>query len=202
MTDAVDLQSLNAGIRLNPADNVAVCTRKLEAGTRASGVTLRDAIPRGHKFALTAIAEGEPVLKYAQIIGYASQPIQPGAHVHLHNLEFRASRLDHAFCSTARETDFLPEAERATFQGYLRGDGRVGTRNYIAVITSVNCSATAGRLMAQHFTPSELAPYPNVDGVAAFVHGTGCAMAANSEGFANLQRVMWAMPAIRTAPVC
>jgi altronate hydrolase len=191
MTDAVDLQSLNAGIRLNPADNVAVCTRKLEAGTRASGVTLRDAIPRGHKFALTAIAEGEPVLKYAQIIGYASQPIQPGAHVHLHNLEFRASRLDHAFCSTARETDFLPEAERATFQGYLRGDGRVGTRNYIAVITSVNCSATAGRLMAQHFTPSELAPYPNVDGVAAFVHGTGCAMAANSEGFANLQRVMW-----------
>jgi altronate hydrolase len=191
MTESLDTQLPDAGIRLNPADNVGVCTRGLDAGAQASGVTLRDAIPRGHKFALTAIAEGEPVLKYAQIIGYASQPIQPGAHVHLHNLEFRASRLDHAFCSTARETDLLPEATRATFQGYVRADGRVGTRNYIAVITSVNCSATAGRLMAQHFSAQELAAYPNVDGVAAFVHGTGCAMAANSEGFANLQRVMW-----------
>ncbi|HUS54455.1 MAG TPA: altronate dehydratase family protein [Thermohalobaculum sp.] len=191
MNEVLDTPSLDAGIRLNPADNVAVSVRRLDAGAEASGVTLRDAIPRGHKFALTAIAEGEPVLKYAQIIGYASQVIAPGAHVHLHNLEFRASRVDHAFCSTARETDFLAEADRATFQGYVRGDGRVGTRNYIAVITSVNCSATAGRLIAQHFTPRELAPYPNVDGVAAFVHGTGCAMAANSEGFANLQRVMW-----------
>ena len=191
MTDAVDPQSPDAGIRLNPADNVAVCTRKLEAGVRDSSVTLCDDIPRGHKFALSAIAPGEPVRKYAQIIGYASQAIAPGAHVHLHNLEFRASRQDHAFCEAARETDFLPEAARATFQGYARADGRAGTRNYIAVITSVNCSATAGRLIAQHFSPQELAPYPNVDGVAAFVHGTGCAMAANSEGFANLQRVMW-----------
>jgi altronate hydrolase len=191
MTESLDPQSPDAGIRLNPADNVAVCTRKLEAGARDSGVTLCDDIPRGHKFALSAIAPGEAVRKYAQIIGYASQAIAPGAHVHLHNLEFRASRQDHAFCAAARETDFLPEATRATFQGYARADGRVGTRNYIAVITSVNCSATAGRLIAQHFTPQQLAPYPNVDGVAAFVHGTGCAMAANSEGFANLQRVMW-----------
>ena len=85
----------------------------------------------------------------------------------------------------------MPVDERAVFEGYQRSDGRVGTRNYIAVITSVNCSATAGRLIAQHFSARELAAYPNVDGVAAFVHGTGCAMAANSEGFANLQRVMW-----------
>lgn len=191
MTDALDTRTLGVCIRLNQEDNVAVCTHRLEAGTLASGVMLRDDIPRGHKFALTAIAEGEPVLKYAQTIGYASQSILPGAHVHLHNLAFRASRQDHDFCSTARETDFLPKAERATFEGYVRGDGRVGTRNYIAVITSVNCSATAGRMIAEHFSPGELAVYPNVDGVAAFVHGTGCAMAANSEGFANLQRVMW-----------
>ena len=191
MTEAVDQQSSDAGIQLNPADNVAVCTRRLEAGAQDNGVTVCDAIPRGHKFALSAIAEGEPVRKYAQIIGYASQAIAPGAHVHLHNLEFRASRPDHAFCSATRETEFLPETERAVFEGYLRSDGRVGTRNYIAIITSVNCSATAGRLIAQHFSPPALAAYPNVDGVAAFVHGTGCAMAANSEGFANLQRVMW-----------
>jgi altronate hydrolase len=191
MTDTVDQQSPDAGIRLNPADNVAVCTRKLEAGARDNGVTVCDAIPRGHKFALSAIAEGEPVRKYAQIIGYASQAIAPGAHVHLHNLEFRASRPDHDFCSATADTEFLPVGERAVFEGYRRSDGRVGTRNYIAVITSVNCSATAGRLIAQHFSGPELAPFPNVDGVAAFVHGTGCAMAANSEGFANLQRVMW-----------
>ncbi len=191
MTEVLDTQALDAGLRLNQADNVAVCTHRLVPGAEAAGVTLRDAIPRGHKFALTTIAQGDPVLKYAQVIGYASQPIAPGEHVHLDNLEFRASRVDHAFCSAARETEFLAEADRATFRGYVRGNGRVGTRNYIAVITSVNCSATAGRLMAQHFTPRELEEYPNVDGVAAFVHGTGCAMAANSEGFANLQRVMW-----------
>ena len=85
----------------------------------------------------------------------------------------------------------MPATEQATFQGYLRADGRAGTRNYIAVTTSVNCSATAGRLIAEHFSDAELTSYPNVDGVAAFVHGTGCAMAANSDGFENLQRVMW-----------
>ena len=191
MTDVIDVPARDAGLRLNPADNVAVATRRMEAGADACGVRLTDPIPRGHKFALVAIGQGAPVLKYAQVIGYASQPIPPGQHVHLHNLEFRASRQEHDYCSAAREPDYLPEAERATFQGYVRSDGRVGTRNYIAVITSVNCSATAGRLIAQHFTPEIMAAYPNIDGVAAFVHGTGCAMAHNSEGFANLQRVMW-----------
>jgi altronate hydrolase len=191
MAEATKQQAQDAGLRLNLADNVAVCTRKMEAGETACGVSLKDPIPRGHKFALTPIAKGAPVLKYAQTIGYASQPIQPGAHVHLHNLQFRASQQDHVFCAAAQETELLPEAKRATFRGYLRDDGRAGTRNYIAVITSVNCSATAGRLIAQHFSPDRMSDFPNVDGVAAFVHGTGCAMAANSEGFANLQRVMW-----------
>ena len=187
----MDQQVRDAGIRLNPADNVAVAIRKLETGDTAAGVTLTGPVPRGHKFALTGIAEGAPVMKYAQTIGYASQAIAPGEHVHLHNLEFRASRQDHDFCATARETDYIAEADRAQFQGYQRPDGRVGTRNYIAVLTSVNCSATAGHLIARHFTPERMAAFPNVDGVAAFVHGTGCGMAGNSEGFANLQRVMW-----------
>jgi altronate hydrolase len=191
MDETLDTALREAGIRLSPADNVAVSTRKLEPGAEANGVRLRDTIRRGHKFALAAIAEGEPVFKYAQIIGYASRAIAPGSHVHLHNLEFRAPRVDHAFCSAAREPELLAKADRATFKGYVRGSGQVGTRNYIAVITSVNCSATAGRLIAQHFSPPALASFPNVDGVAAFVHGTGCAMAADSEGFANLQRVMW-----------
>lgn len=191
MSDVHQLADRRVTIRLNPADNVAVCTRSLNAGEVSDELTVCNDVPRGHKIALLDIAAGEPVRKYAQVIGYASQDIKRGEHVHLHNMEFRASSQDHAFCTERREAHLLPQEARATFEGYVRSDGRVGTRNFIAVITSVNCSATAGRLIADYFSDSELARYQNVDGVAAFVHGTGCAMAANSEGFDNLQRVMW-----------
>ena len=174
-------------VRLNAADNVATAIRALKAGEEGA-VT---AIPRGHKIALAPIAAGAEVVKYAQGIGTASQDIAAGEHIHIHNLAFHTSRQDHHFCSAARATDFVPEGKRTRFMGYHRADGRVGTRNFIAVITSVNCSATAGRLIAGHFGEPQLASFPNVDGVAAFVHGTGCAMAANSDGFENLQRVMW-----------
>ena len=174
-------------VRLHPDDTVAIARRALSAGEEGA---VED-IPRGHKMALAPVAAGGAVLKYAQAIGVASVDIAAGAHVHTHNLAFHASRQDHQFCAAARETDFVPLDQRASFMGYHRPDGRVGTRNFIAVITSVNCSATAGRLIAEAFGAEEMAAYPNVDGVAAFVHGTGCAMAANSDGFENLQRVMW-----------
>lgn len=180
-----------AAVRLDPRDNVATAIRALSAGEDALGVVTTEAIPRGHKIALAPIAAGGEVVKYAQGIGAAAQDIAAGAHIHTHNLAFHASRQEHRFCTKATATDFVPEGERAQFRGYHRVDGRVGTRNFIAVITSVNCSATAGRLIAEHFGAAEMAAYPNVDGVAAFVHGTGCAMAANSDGFENLQRVMW-----------
>ena len=180
-----------AAVRLDPRDNVAVAVRALAPGETALGVEASERIPRGHKIALAPIVAGGEVVKYAQGIGAASADIAPGQHVHTHNLAFHASRQDHRFCTAASETDYVPEAERASFMGYVRADGRVGTRNYIAVITSVNCSATAGRLIAQHFGAEQLAAFPNVDGVAAFVHGTGCAMAADGEGFAALQRVLW-----------
>ena len=188
------LETRNTGsalVRLNARDNVAICARPLKAGEQAGDLTARCDIPRGHKIALGPIAEGAEVRKYAQVIGHASAAIAPGDHVHVHNLAFHASAPDHAFCSERTDTRLVPDNERATFQGYVRADGRAGTRNYIAVLTSVNCSATAGRLIAEHFSPAELEAFPNVDGVAAFVHGTGCAMAANSDGFDNLQRVMW-----------
>ncbi|MCC0051100.1 MAG: UxaA family hydrolase, partial [Rhodobiaceae bacterium] len=178
-------------IQLNAQDNVAICSRGLAPGEAIDNLNVKSVVPRGHKIALTGIAEGQAVRKYAQIIGYASQPIAAGDHVHTHNLAFQTSAPEHTFCAERRETELLPADQRETFEGYVRADGRVGTRNYIAVITSVNCSATAGRLIAEHFTPEALSAYPNVDGVAAFVHGTGCAMAANSEGMDNLQRVMW-----------
>ena len=172
-------------IRLDPTDNVAVARRPLEVGQE--GAT--QLIPRGHKMALAPIAAGQPVRKYAQIIGYAHEDIAAGAHVHSHNLDFRAVDLDHEFATNLRAAP--APAGRDSFMGFRRQTGRVGTRNFIAVITSVNCSATAARMIADHFTPDRLAAYPNVDGVAAFVHGTGCGMAGSGEGFEALQRVMW-----------
>lgn len=173
-------------VRLSDADNVVTAIRQLVPGEDGAG----ELIPRGHKLATVSIAKGAPVLKYAQIIGYAAENIAAGAHVHTHNLEFRNVDTDYAFSTNLRPV--TPVAEPDTFMGYRRASGRVGTRNFIAVLTSVNCSATAARMIAAHFTPDLLANYPNVDGVVAFVHGTGCGMAGQgSDGFEALQRVMW-----------
>ncbi|PTW51987.1 UxaA family hydrolase [Rhodovulum kholense] len=172
-------------VRLSEADNVVTAATALSPGE--AGAT--EVIPMGHKMATEAIAKGAPVLKYAQVIGYAAEDIAPGAHVHSHNLAFRAVGADYAFATNLRPAAPAPAADR--FMGYRRPTGRVGTRNFIAVLTSVNCSATAAHRIAAHFTPERLAPYPNVDGVAAFVHGTGCGMAGSGEGFEALQRVIW-----------
>ncbi|QGG79545.1 altronate dehydratase [Litorivicinus lipolyticus] len=172
-------------VQLSPADNVAVATVELCAGDFGAIET----IPRGHKLATRPVAQGEPVLKYAQVIGYAACDIAQGAHVHEHNLEFRNVSQIYEFSTRLQD---VPKATQAdTFMGYRRANGRVGTRNYIAILTSVNCSATAARMIAQHFTPERLADYPNVDGVAAFVHGTGCAMGGDGTGIKFLQRVLW-----------
>ncbi|SHI06061.1 UxaA family hydrolase [Marivita hallyeonensis] len=172
-------------VRLSDQDNVVTAIRPLEVGAEGA-IQL---IPRGHKMATEAIAKGLPVRKYAQIIGYAAEDIAKGAHVHTHNLEFRGVETEYEFSTNLRPA---PPAETFdTFMGYKRVTGRVGTRNYIAVLTSVNCSATAARMIAAHFTPDKLAAYPNVDGVVAFVHGTGCGMAGSGDGFEALQRVMW-----------
>ncbi|TFL18153.1 UxaA family hydrolase [Jannaschia formosa] len=175
-------------IRLSPDDDVVVATRALEAGVETDGLRTAALIPSGHKIATRAVARGAPVRKFGQIIGYASAYIAPGDHVHSHNLAFAAT--DHSY---EFGTDLRPvaPAEGDTFQGYRRASGAVGTRNYIAVVTSVNCSATAARRIADAFGPEELAAYPNVDGVVAYVHGTGCGMAGDGDGFEALQRVMW-----------
>lgn len=175
-------------VRLDPADNVVTATRALEAGAAIEGVCATGLIPRGHKIATQAIKQGEIVRKYAQIIGYAARDIAPGDHVHVDEVEFRNTAAAYEF-----STDLRPVAPAAgdQFMGYQRKNGAVGTRNYIAVVTSVNCSATAARMIAAAFGSDELAEYPNVDGVVAYVHGTGCGMADSGEGFEALQRVMW-----------
>lgn len=172
-------------LRLSPEDNVVTAIRPLAVGDKGA----RALIPRGHKMAAEAIPAGAPVLKYAQIIGYAASDIAAGDHVHSHNLDFRNVSQTYDFSTNLRPV--TPVDIPDTFQGFRREDGRIGTRNTIAVLTSVNCSATAARMIAAHFTPDKLAAYPNVDGVTAFVHGTGCGMADSGEGFEALQRVMW-----------
>ena len=183
------LETIKPTVRLHPDDDVIVALRNLGEGDSVGGVTLRQAIHSGHKIALRSIAKGDPVRKYGQVIGYAARDIDAGDHVHTENLEYRPTDQAYDFCLDAKPLE--PIDGSATFQGFRRATGRVGTRNYIGVLTSVNCSATAARFIASAFTPEILAAYPNVDGVVAFVHGTGCGMADNGDGYANLQRVLW-----------
>ena len=178
-------------IRLDPADNVVTATRTLEAGTAVDDVVTTAIIPRNHKLASCEIKAGEAVRKYAQVIGYATEVIVAGGHVHTHNVEFRNTEEDYEISTDLRPAVPVAEAARDSFMGYRRENGHVGTRNYIGILTSVNCSATAARMIASAFGPEEMARYPNVDGVVAFVHGTGCGMAGQGEGFEALQRVMW-----------
>ena len=180
-------------IRLNTADNVVVARADILPGTEPPGeaIAAREPIPAGHKIATAPIAAGEPVRKYNQIIGFAAQEIAPGAHVHVHNVEVHDFERDYAFSTEARPTAYFNDAEQASFQGIRRANGAVATRNYIGILTSVNCSATVARYISDSFDTSVLADYPNVDGVVSMVHGTGCGMADAGDGYANLQRTLW-----------
>ncbi|WP_281018835.1 MULTISPECIES: altronate dehydratase family protein [unclassified Minwuia] len=178
-------------IRLDGADNVAVARVDILPGTRIApyGVTANHHIPAGHKIALGGISPCDPVRKYNQIIGFAEGGIAPGDHVHTHNCLFGDFERDYAIGQDVRPTDHFAEHERAVFQGFRRDNGRAATRNYIGVLTSVNCSATVARYVADHFrSPEMLAAYPNVDGVVALTHGTGCGMASDGEGMRMLSR--------------
>lgn len=189
--------TLSRTIRLNAADNVVLARSELAPGTvvEAEGpggsLVARDLVPAGHKMATAPIAEGEPVRRYNQVIGFATEAIEPGAHVHVHNVGLHGFARDYAFGADARPTDYVPDAARATFQGYRRPGGRVGTRNYLGVLTTVNCSATVARMIAERCGRDLLGDFPGVDGVVALTHGTGCGMADSGEGYANLQRVLW-----------
>ena len=178
-------------IRLSEIDNVVTVTAELDSGVEVEQVTTAGLVPCSHKIATAEIRQGEAVRKYAQIIGYASRDIRPGEHVHTHNVDFRNTSADYEFATDLKPVDVVPDPSSDTFMGYRRDNGKVGTRNYIGILTSVNCSATAARMIASAFGPEEMANYPNVDGVVAFVHGTGCGMAGQGEGFDALQRVLW-----------
>ncbi|MBL8551176.1 MAG: altronate dehydratase [Hyphomonadaceae bacterium] len=175
-------------IRLNERDNVVVARTRVEAGADAfEGVAAREAIPLGHKMAIAAIAKGAPVLKYGQVIGAASADIAAGAHVHTHNLAMSELRE-----GAGAGVGALRNEPARTFMGYRRENGAVGVRNYVGVLTSVNCSATVARMIAQEAERSGLLQdYPNVDGVVPITHTSGCGMAASGEGYDLLRRTLW-----------
>jgi altronate hydrolase len=177
-------------IRLNTEDNVVVALSDLKAGTAIENndTVTRDAVPAGHKVATCSILRGEYIYKYGQIIGVATIDIQPGEHVHTHNVDISEFRRDYAIDADAKSTEYIPKPEQATFNGIVRDDGRVATRNYIGVLPSVACSASVCRYIADFFTDEILAAYPNVDGVVGITQTSGCGGPAYGEGFEILQR--------------
>jgi len=186
------MNSKDAAMRLHADDNVIVTKSEMLAGSELvdNGVVLKliDTVPIGHKVATTAIKGDEAVLKYGQIIGFATRDIKIGAHVHEHNLTFAEFSRNYKFGIAAKPTDYIAANEQASFQGIVRADGRVATRNYLAVTTSVNCSATVARQIANHFRGPALAQWPNIDGVIALTHGSGCGTAAHGDGWDYLRR--------------
>ncbi|MGP9685728.1 UxaA family hydrolase [Halomonas sp. AOP25-F1-15] len=177
-------------IHLNPRDNVGVASTAVPVGVPIdkNGTLATENIDAGHKVALTNIKKGEAVYKYGQLIGLASQDVQPGEHVHTHNLamiELNSSLKDFKPHS---KTETAPSSR--TFQGFQRADGSVGTRNYIGILSTVNCSATVAKAAADILNQSDDLSQMGFDGVVAITHGSGCAMNTDSEGFTFLERVI------------
>ena len=176
-------------LRLHPTDNVVVAVGDLRPGDIVDDVKITTRIVRGHKAAVRAIAKGQPTLKFGQIIGFATQDIAPGEWVHEHNIEFHSVDRDYEFEVDARDPAPL---SGATFQGYRRANGKFGTRNYLGILTSVNCSATVARLIAREVEKRGLLDdYPEIDGVIPLVHGHGCGMDSKGEGYEVLKRTQW-----------
>lgn len=190
--------SASLTIRLNPTDDVVIAVQQLMPGTviEEEGITVKDLVPAGHKVATRLIHAGEPVRRYGQVIGYCVQTIEPGQHVHEHNLSINQQgqdahdefARDYQFCVETKPTEYVENP--ATFEGIVRADGRVATRNYIGILTSVNCSATVARGIADAFDKEALADYPNVDGVAAFTIAGGCCIDSQGEGIRLLRRTL------------
>ena len=181
-------------IRLHPADNVLIARQPISIGQEIlignERVRARAQIAPGHKVAALRLPKGCLIRKYDAVIGAASRDIEAGEHVHSHNIELVDFHRSPDFCKDVRPVARLPEAQQARFNGIVRADGRVATRNYIGILASVNCSSTVINNIAAWFTAERLAAYPNVDGVVAFAQTSGCGMSSPSEHFDVLRRTL------------
>ena len=186
------MKNVPSTIRLADNDNVLIARVGLPpAFELTGGIRTRSAIGAGHKVAVRRLAAGEPIRKFDQVIGFASETIEAGDHVHVHNCIMGDFARDYAVGQYARPTRYVTEGEQRSFQGFVRPDGRVGTRNFIGVLSTVNCSATVCKLIAERFPRDVLRSHENVDGIVAITHATGCGLADRGEGFAALQRTLW-----------
>jgi len=175
-------------IRLHPSDNVVVARVDILPGTKVEAdVASAARVPPGHKILIRAVKKGEPLRKYNQIIGFATEDLAPGTHIHTHNCVMGDFERDYAFCADAQPTEYVRQP--ASFMGYRRADGRAATRNYLGIVTTVNCSAATSRMIAAKLEPL-LAQYPNIDGVVPLTHGGGCGMAASGLEMDVLRRTL------------
>lgn len=178
-------------ITLHPRDNVAIALADLPAGEAVADtdVVLSQSIKQGHKIAIAAIASGQNVIRYGQTIGQATKDIAAGEHIHVQNLGMGEHTQDYAHGSEAVALD--PSKTERTFDGYHRADGKVGTRNYLGILTSVNCSGSVAKFIAEAAEKSGfLDDFPNIDGIVPITHGTGCGMSGENEGYDALFRTL------------
>jgi altronate hydrolase len=180
-------------ILLHPADDVVVAKEPIQASAliRVAGTSLQVSqnIRAGHKIARRRVESGSPVRRYGQIIGYATAPIEPGEHVHVHNLEVGSGTRSYEPGVDARPVEFYPPDRQRSFEGFARSDGRVGTRNYVAILSTVNCSASVSQFARERFAQVHR-DFPNVDGVIALTHASGCGQVLDGEGHRTLERVL------------
>ena len=178
-------------LRLHPADNVVIARSQLRAGTyvESLGLTIKQDVPAAHKVAVVDLSVGEKILRYGQVIGVASQAIQQGDHVHTHNLSMALFERDYAVSQDFRPVE--PASSPRTFMGIRRSDGRVATRNYIGLLSTVNCSATVVKGISSSLEQSGiLADFPNVDGIVPLTHSFGCCIDHEGEGLEQLRRTL------------
>lgn len=180
-------------IRLSALDNVVVARLRLAAGTKieTEGLVIEGDVPPGHKVATRFIKRGEPIVKDNAVIGYAAEDTVAGALLTNQRIRFFAVPENVSTAAVpARPVELLPKDRRATFEGFVRANGSVGTRNFIGVFVVGNCGATTARKAADFFDEERLAPYPNVDGVVPFVHEIGCGMEMTGEPMDLLRRTI------------
>jgi len=184
--------SSNLFIRLDPQDNVVVARTKVEPGifVATEGVTTQQEVPAGHKIAARVLQKGDPILKYKTVIGYAKEETKPGTWMHSHNIEFQDVIKDYRWGEDFRPVNLIEPLERATFEGIVREDGRVATRNYIGIFVVAHSSATVARKIASWFDANRLSNYPQIDGVVPFVHDQGSGTERSGEALALLHRTL------------